>query len=88
LATDGANCGVCGKTCPTGACSNGVCTCTGTTDCPVDETDCQCSTRLAGGSVCRDTIGPQTCSTDAECGLGSACMAAGGGRCAPACPEV
>lgn len=83
LATDADNCGVCGKSCPL-ACINGTCTCTGTGDCPTP--DCQCSTLLQGGiSVCRDTIGPQACATNAECGLGSACFAAGGGRCAPAC---
>lgn len=80
LATSAANCGACGTTCASGGCINGVCTC-GTAACA-----CECLERLGGEGVCVQPATAQSCDSDAECGLGKACLA--GGKCASACPSV
>ncbi len=83
LAIDAANCGACGRACPDAeeSCINGVCTCGGVLDCPAP---CTCAGRAeVEESACIRVITAQSCSTDAECGLGKACLV--NNKCATAC---
>lgn len=83
LTTDGKHCGQCRRECPAD-CVNGVCACTGITDCPA-AAGCTCTSRFEGGSACRDSAtSPTACDSDADCGLGSFCRA-DTGTCAPGC---
>lgn len=85
LATDTANCGVCGLACPDAeeSCIHGVCTCEGLPDCPVS-LGCTCGSRLGGGSACFGDITFQVCFAEAECPIGQACLA--NNKCATGCP--
>lgn len=71
LATDGANCGVCGHACPSGGCAFGACTCGIGTVCPGD---CECVRLAAGGLVCLAANSQgDSCSVDVDCPPGSLC---------------
>lgn len=82
VATDGANCGVCGAVCGTGTCTNGACLCVIVDDCPA--ADCACGARKQGGFACfRGGSSTQQCAVDDDCPLGSFCVVTG--LCAPPC---
>lgn len=72
LATDGANCGVCGNACPTGNCFHGACSCTNAqSDCPEG---CACGGRAEGGGACFASGSGLDCTVDDDCPLGSVCL--------------
>ena len=71
LATAAANCGRCGRTCPSGQCLNGACTC-GVAGCP---DGCTCHAAAAGaGGACGGNPTTTPC-VNYYCGLGEVCLA-------------
>jgi hypothetical protein len=73
LASNSANCGACGHTCATGLCVNGACDCLFlAANCPAT---CSCAARIQAGSVCNGGGGGSvSCTTDADCPVGTACL--------------
>jgi hypothetical protein len=74
LATDAANCGRCGRTCPSGECLNGACTC-GVAECP---SGCNCNAAATGGGACGGTSGAVPCR-----GAAGSCVSIKDRACAP-----
>jgi hypothetical protein len=74
LATDGANCGACGRSCADGGCVNGACTCNGGSSlCP--GSGCACGGRLQGNPpACFGGVTNTPCDEDADCPLGTFCL--------------
>jgi hypothetical protein len=71
VATNPANCGSCGRSCISGGCIHGACTCTTETQCPAT---CDCFQRLQGEpSACAPGDSATPCDEDADCALGSIC---------------
>lgn len=69
LATDPANCGRCGLSCLGGSCVRGVCDCGG--GCPKG---CLCFNGVDRAG-CQFFQGPTHCDSDADCAIGSICIA-------------
>lgn len=72
LATDPNNCGKCGRSCPSGECLNGACTCHGEeVPCP---TGCDCIPEAHGGGACGGGYTDKECD-NYFCGVGEVCQA-------------
>ena len=83
LATDPANCGQCGRSGISGGCIHGARTCADETQCP---SVCDCFKRLQGPPfACAPGLTMTTCTTDADCPLGSICTESNPGVCSMPC---
>lgn len=81
LATDPENCGTCGRTCPSGDCRNGTCTCDARALCP---SGCSCTSDAKGYAACSGNLTSTPC-VDYACGLGKACTAGTTNLCTTTC---